>query len=741
MRHPPDPSLDLAHRIASGELPDADALDRLDPKLARGLRRMATITRALTPHAPTGATWGHLTRLELAGGGTFGEVFRAYDPTLARTVALKLRRRDAPGVIFSGRDFVAEAQRLASVRHPNVLAVHGASYHDDRAGLWADWIDGETLHARLEREGRLPMDVLLPLARDLASALAAVHAAGLVHGDVKASNVMIDASGHVVLMDFGAGFRSGDEGAVLGAATPQYLAPEIAAGEAASTAVDLYALGVLLHRAAAAQYPIGDSVHANIRPAALRSLLGELLSPEARRRPAAATVVERLDHLRAAPLRRARRVALYTLFAGAIAVAAISTLAYLRSEKLRREAENARDHAEATTEFLHDLLGRAAPNALGPRASMRDLLDSAPQLIEQHFADRPHERLAATVLLADLEADFANDRVAAAHSRSAAAAAAALDPDSDQTLRLTAQSLRRRAIAGEAQAVLPEAEALLARAERERRDPAVIAAIEQALAEVESRTLLIRADPALSRRMLDRLRRVVAPPVLLDARAECDALRRLSSALIETGDHRAGTAVGERAVARAAEAFGADHALTALNRRVLGWTVLDSQAERAESLFRTNLTMHERKLGRHSAAVADDLMGLSYALGALRRVAEALASAEESWRLTNEIYGSAHRSTIDAGLTLANALELDAQYDRSAALIETLRERLRDARGSENRQYLLATRQLAFLMRARGRPDLAPPYFAECADIGLRVLGADNPLTRTCVSPPTDDGG
>ncbi len=150
-----DDALDIARRIADGEAIDLAGMKTNDPDLARRLGKLHSLARAMHTLADGGACWGHLQQLQLAGQGGFGAVYRAYDPTLDRAVALKLRHDEGPALLPSGVDFVAEARRLARVRHPNVLAVHGASYHAGRAGIWTDWIEGETLSGRIARSGPL----------------------------------------------------------------------------------------------------------------------------------------------------------------------------------------------------------------------------------------------------------------------------------------------------------------------------------------------------------------------------------------------------------------------------------------------------------------------------------------------------------------------------------------------------------------------------------------------------------
>lgn len=721
---PSDPLLALAQRLAAGEPVDA-ALPGIEADRARGMRRLAGIVQRLRPQGDAGQTWGHLQRLQLAGSGAYGEVYRAYDPTLDRMVALKLRRIDAPAAIFSGRDFVAEAQRLARVRHPNVLAVHGAGYHDGRAGLWTDWIEGETLRLRLVRDGVLPFPLLLQLAIDLASALAAVHAAGLVHGDVKPENVMLDLHGHALLTDFGAGFDSADHAGALATGTPGYLAPEVVRGESAGPAMDMYALGVLLRRAGGDAAPRG--------PRALQRLVRRLLAGPPAARPDADAALAALLDVRAAPLRRARRIALAAIVAGLAAIAFVSWQAYRRADHLRLETQAALARSESANRFLVDLLSSAAADALGPRATLRDLLDHAPALIAQRFADRPADRMRLLELLAGIEADFAHDDAAARLAALAAVAAAEADPAGDDVLRLQALALRWRATAGIApDAAAVEANTLLQRAERERRDPAILAALEFQLAEIELRVSLLRATPALTGRIVERVQRVLAAPVALDARVQADALRRLAVLRLESGHAEDAAVLAARAVAHAEAAFGREHPLAALNRRVLAWTLMEGeQPVRAETLFRTNLALHEAKLGRRSRPVADDLVGLVWALANQSRHAEALTLAQEAWTLTGALYGEGHRTTIDAGLGLAHALAENERDGDAAELLSSLRMQLRALRGQENRQYLLATRQLALLWQG-SQPEAARELFAECAETGLRTLGADSQLARSC---------
>ncbi len=198
--------------------------------------------------------WGRVELLELVGKGTFGDVYRAHDGQLQREVAVKLLHA---GTRLVDR-MLNEARALARVQHPNVVVVYDAEERDGRAGLCMEFIRGRTLARILADQGARGAREAALVGQDLCQALAAVHAAGLVHRDIKAQNVMREDGGRVVLMDFGAGLSLDDgrtrPGSVTG--TPLYLAPEVLDHGEASVRSDIYSLGVLLYHLVTNDYPI-----------------------------------------------------------------------------------------------------------------------------------------------------------------------------------------------------------------------------------------------------------------------------------------------------------------------------------------------------------------------------------------------------------------------------------------------------------------------------------------------------
>jgi eukaryotic-like serine/threonine-protein kinase len=206
--------------------------------------------------------WGTLDILEPIGHGTFGTVYRAFDRDLLRHVALKVTRAARDISPIDAERLVREAQRLARVKHQNVVAVLAAERKGNDVGVVMEWLKGQTLDAIVQAQGPLGAREVAVIGIDLCRALAAVHAAGLLHGDVKAHNVMREEGGRIVLMDFGAS-RDLSHTPAAGkdfAGTPLYMAPEVFAGAPRSAASDVYSLGVLLYYLASGRYPIdGDT--------------------------------------------------------------------------------------------------------------------------------------------------------------------------------------------------------------------------------------------------------------------------------------------------------------------------------------------------------------------------------------------------------------------------------------------------------------------------------------------------
>ncbi len=155
--------------------------------------------------------WGPFERLQRVGRGAFGEVYRAFDPTLQRHVALKLLLPRGLDRDAEARSLLKEARAMARIRHPNVVPIYGVDQHHGRVGFWSDFVQGQTLSDVLATQGPLgPREAAL-VGIDVSRAVGAVHAAGFIHRDIKAGNVMRETGGRILLMDFGLTYESGTD--------------------------------------------------------------------------------------------------------------------------------------------------------------------------------------------------------------------------------------------------------------------------------------------------------------------------------------------------------------------------------------------------------------------------------------------------------------------------------------------------------------------------------------------------
>ena len=198
--------------------------------------------------------WGPFESLQRVGRGSFGEVYRAFDPTLQRHVALKLLLPRGLDRDAEASSLLKEARAMARVRHPNVVPIYGVDEHQGRVGFWSDFVQGQTLSDLVATQGSLGAREAALVGIDVCRAVGAVHAAGFIHRDIKSGNVMREKGGRILLMDFGLTYESGTDNNRSG--TPAYMAPELLTGQPATISSDIYAVGVLLFNLLTAQYPV-----------------------------------------------------------------------------------------------------------------------------------------------------------------------------------------------------------------------------------------------------------------------------------------------------------------------------------------------------------------------------------------------------------------------------------------------------------------------------------------------------
>src|ERR1700739_2090426 len=186
--------------------------------------------------------------IALLGKGGMGEVYRADDLTLGHAVALKFLPDTAASdqaLLDRSRNEGGIARRIS---HPNVCRVYDVGDVDGATFFTMEYVDGEDLASLLRRIGRLPPDKAVEIARQICAGIAAAHAKGVLHRDLKPGNIMLDGRGQVVVTDFGlAGVADDIRGPEVRSGTPAYMAPEQVEGREVTMLSDIYALGLVLY--------------------------------------------------------------------------------------------------------------------------------------------------------------------------------------------------------------------------------------------------------------------------------------------------------------------------------------------------------------------------------------------------------------------------------------------------------------------------------------------------------------
>ena len=270
----------------------------------------------------------HYRVLKLLGAGGMGVVYQAEDTRLERLVALKILR---PSLGRAARErFLQEARAAAAIDHDNVVTIYNVGSEGPLAYLAMQWLEGETLEARLNRDGRLSPEEVIEFGSQIADGLAAAHAKKRIHRDIKPANILIEAGrNRAKILDFGLAQVVDDNpqltetGMIAG--TPAYMSPEQAQGRAVDERSDLFSLGTMLYRMLTGDLPFhATNALATIRaiqqdtpaaprqvdlsvPSVLSDLVTDLLEKDPRHRPESAEAVADALCGRTRPARQASK--------------------------------------------------------------------------------------------------------------------------------------------------------------------------------------------------------------------------------------------------------------------------------------------------------------------------------------------------------------------------------------------------------------------------------------------------
>jgi serine/threonine-protein kinase len=240
------------------------------------------------------------------GAGGMSTVYRAFDSTLERRVAIKLMHREIASDSDQLERFRREARAVAQLSHPHIVGVIDAGEEGDppRPYIVFEYVEGETLKDRIRRLGRLPVDEAIAYAIEISRALGAAHARNIVHRDVKPQNVLVDEEGSAKVTDFGIARSLDDtgltaDGRVLG--TTDYVSPEQALGEDVNGQSDIYSLGIVLYEMLTGDVPFHGENQVSV---AMKHVREDLPDVSKRRPDVSAGLAAILDHMTAKDLKK-----------------------------------------------------------------------------------------------------------------------------------------------------------------------------------------------------------------------------------------------------------------------------------------------------------------------------------------------------------------------------------------------------------------------------------------------------
>jgi len=702
---------------------------------------------------------------ELRRGG-MGRVFVARQIELGRIVALKTVTVGAGARPELEMRFLREAQTIARLRHPNIVAVHDFGRAAGCVYFSMDFIEDGDLAARLRRE---PMGVAAgaELLRKVAAALEHAHQQGVLHRDLKPSNILLDGE-EPLLADFGLATEVGAGGDLTNATsilgTPHYLAPEAMRGGSAalSVASDIYALGVVLFELLTGRTPFAGAT-----PAELPALVAEteppaphLLAPAlpgdleticlkclerdpARRYATAGMLAEDLrrflagERVLAQPpntwyvfRKFARRHRVFLAASSVVAVVLIAATAVsawqaVRATRAEKQAAAEAASSREVTRFLQDdLLAQAAPDAQPNRdLPLRTALDRAANKIGTRFHDQP---LVAASLEAVLGATYGSlgEFASAQHHFEEAIALRqrTLGRVDTDTLALMAQLADMLSYEGKNAQALP----LMARtleamqSEMGPEAPATVQAMSDSVTILHGAGKFADAE-AMALKALAISRRVFGPNSSLTR----DTLSNLASVYFAEEKLADAERLNVEALAQQEQALGREHPSTLVamsNLASVYWAegkFADSEKENLQIL-----EIRRRVLGPEHPDTLRSMHNLATTYAEEGRLPEAAALEREALDLRGRILGADHRDTLSSMNALATDELKQGKLAEAEALLVPGRERCRRVLGAENYLTLNVSSRLAALYQREGKLVQAEAVARDNLAVYERVAGA-----------------
>jgi tetratricopeptide (TPR) repeat protein len=702
--------------------------------------------------------------IEELGRGGMARVYAARQGQLGRIVALKTLPLGQGTTSDLEMRFLREAQTVARLRHPHIVAIHDSGRTATHAYFSMDYIDGGDLAHRLRERPFTPREAAT-LLRKIAVALSAAHAEGVLHRDLKPSNILLDGD-EPRLADFGLAAQlevGGDltaKTSVLG--TPHYLAPEALTGGSAALGIpsDLYALGVVAFELLTGRTPFAGAAPAELAtlindteppsprllapavPVDLETIVLQCLEREpARRYASAADLAADLDRFLAGepiaarppgPLDRLARftrrhrhavIATSAAFAILVAATAVSTSLAVRATRAEKAAEAEARTSKALADFLRrDLLQQAAPGEEPDRdVKLHTILDRAATKLDSRFTDAPLIEADVREVVADVYGSLGNYTAAHRHAvRVLALRRQHQGPDHLDTVTATLNV----AVVLTDQGKHADAEPLFAQ---------VLAARQRLLDPAHADTLAAANHRALNLRTLNRIpeadnlqtatlavaRRTLSAthPTVIRGLATLARIRHIQTRFPEA------EALLREAIDLQTQSLGAENLDTLTTRNDLAVILKDSgKIDEAVAQYEAILALRRRVLSPDHPHVFISLGNLGGAYKAQRRFAEAAAAQSAALELGRRLLSPAHPRVLTTLTNLADTLGQQQQFDKASALQREALALYTQHSGPDHALTQRAREKLADLQIRAGRPAEAEPVLREA--LALRLTSA-----------------
>ncbi len=711
--------------------------------------------------------------IEEIGRGGMGCVYAARQPGLERIVALKVLPEGRGGAAGLELRFLREAQTSARLRHPHIVSVHDSGRADGFVFFSMDYIDGGDLARRL-RERPFASRQAAALVQKLAAALAYTHAEGVLHRDVKPSNILLDGD-EPRLADFGLAAQlepGGDLTAVSGVlGTPHYVAPEALRGGSAalSAASDLSALGVVFYEMLTGRVPF-----AGASPVELLELIDQaeppplrLLAPAvprdleticlkclerepARRYAGAVELAEDLRRFladepilartpgRLGALRKFSRRHRVGLTASGIVVLVligatiVSVAQAVRARAAEREAGTEAAKARALADFLeNDLLSQAAAGTQPDRnVTLHAVLDRAGKRLDGRFTGQPLVEAEVHAVIGNVYDSLGDFEAGMGHLRRALdLRTRLLGPESPLTLAVLCELGSLLSDSGK----FAEAEALLARGLELRRrvlgptDPATLETVRIRAVNLRDFGRQAEAD-ALLTATLASVRSVptITPQSLMGVVGTLGSIRYAQARLPEA------EALIREAAELQAKTLGPDNleALTTVNDLALVYRDEGKIALAAE-LDERVLAARRRLLGPDHPHTIISMNNLAGVYKIQNRLPEAEALQVAAMETARRTIGPEHPRTLITMRNLADTYRLEKNLEKSAALMEETLVLSRRIVGNTHPNTLTCIAGLGDVYLSKGEPQKAEPLLREAVEVYAKA-GAGS--SRTAVA-------